>query len=551
MSTTTLAVQTPAAEPTGAGPRRLAGAGTLVRFLLRRDRVKMPAWLGALGLFVIYIGAALPQLAPTEEDLPAVAPIFTQPLGRMFSGPAYGLDAPTYERFFAAGYVPYLIILAALMNILLITRHTRAEEQHGRSELVRASVVGRSAQLTAALLVALIADVVAMAVIYGLALAQGFDPVGSVLIGATVAVTGLVFASLAAVTVQLTEYSRSAAGYAGLLLGLAFVLRAQGDMAQIGGSALSWASPLGWAAQTAPYVHDRWWPLLPALALIGGAVALAFALQSRRDLGAGLLPARRGRTTASPSLGSPLGLAARLQRGPALAWGTAIIGFGVVNGAFAEVMVDGAADLPESMVEMFGTGALQDGYLAFLAVFSGYLAAAYVVFAVHALRGEETGNRAEAVLATPVSRAAWAGAHLLVIAGAAALIMLVAGLGTGAAAAMVTGDSALGRDATLAHVNLLPTVMLVLGVCAVLFGWMPPLLTILGWSLVALMVFIGNFASPLDVPAWVQDLSPLSHPAQMPVESFTAAPPVVLAALAVVGVGVGLAGLRRREVGTR
>src|SRR5699024_8580211 len=112
--------------------------------------IKLPAWVGGLGLFVLYISAALPQLAPTEEDLDGVVPLFTQPVGRMFTGPAFGMEAPTYERFFAAGYVPYLYLLAALMSIMLVTRHTRVEEQAGRAELVRANVTGRHAALTAA-----------------------------------------------------------------------------------------------------------------------------------------------------------------------------------------------------------------------------------------------------------------------------------------------------------------------------------------------------------------------------------------------------------------
>src|SRR5699024_2107831 len=95
-----------------------AGTGTLTRFLLRRDRVRLPAWVAGLGLYVVYIGAALPTIAPTKQDLAAVATLFTQPVGRMFTGPAYGIDDPSYERFFATGYAPYLYLLAALMNIL-------------------------------------------------------------------------------------------------------------------------------------------------------------------------------------------------------------------------------------------------------------------------------------------------------------------------------------------------------------------------------------------------------------------------------------------------
>lgn len=534
----------PAAGP--AGPH--TGTGSLVRFMLRRDRIKLPAWVGGLGLFVVYIGAALPQLARTEQDLDAIVPMLQQPVGRMFTGPAYGLDAPTYDRVFASGYVLYLLLLAALMNILLVTRHTRVEEQSGRAELVRANVTGRYAALTATLVVAVVTTVLGGGLVAALAVASGFAPTGSLLVGASVVAVGLAFAGITAVTVQLSEYSRGAAGLAGLVLGVSFLLRAVGDMAAIGGSAPSWASPLGWGSQVAPYVLDRWWPLLLLLALAAVTTAAAFALQDRRDLGAGLVATRSGRREAHPSLGSAWGLARRLQRGPALAWGVVIVAMGVVDGLFTQVMIDSAADLPEAMVEIFGADSLTKGYLAFLAVFSGYLTAAYVVYAAQALRAEETQGRAEAILATPTSRAAWAGAHLGVIAVAATLVMVVTGVLTGAAVAAVTGDRSLLGTTVLAHLNLVPAVLVVLGVCALLHGWAPRLLAPLAWALVAIMVFVGNFAALLDVPQWVRRLSPLSHPAQVPVEDLRLLPLVVLAALTLVALALGLLGLRRRQV---
>ena len=54
-----------------------------------------------------------------------------------------------------------------------------------------------------------------------------------------------------------------------------------------------------------------------------------------------------------------------------------------------------------------------------------------------------------------------------------------------------------------------------------------------------------------DLPGWLRDLSPLSHPAQLPAEEFALLPLVVLSAIAVVGVAVGLLGLRRRQIGVR
>src|SRR5699024_9948986 len=128
-----------------------------------------------------------------------------------------GMEDPTYERFFAAGYVPYLVLLAALMNIMLIARHTRLEEQTGRSELVRANVTGRHAPLTAALVVAVVANLAATVVVAAMAVAYGFAPTGSWLVGAQTGLVGMAFAGLTAVTVQLSENSRAAAGMAGIV----------------------------------------------------------------------------------------------------------------------------------------------------------------------------------------------------------------------------------------------------------------------------------------------------------------------------------------------
>src|SRR5699024_12308401 len=103
---------------------------------------------------------------------------------------------------FAAGVAPYVFISVALMHIFLITRHTRGEEQSGRAELIRASVTGRHTALTAALMVVLLANVAAAAVVAGLAIGIGYAVTGSVLIGLATGVTGMAFAGLAAVTSQ-------------------------------------------------------------------------------------------------------------------------------------------------------------------------------------------------------------------------------------------------------------------------------------------------------------------------------------------------------------
>lgn len=111
------------------------------------------------------------------------------------------------------------------MNILLVVRHTRLEEEDGRTELVLAGVVGRFAPLTAAMLTALVANT-ALIVAGTAALAgTGFDAAGSLLLLSGFAAVGMVFAAVAALTSQLTEHARAATGWAGAVLGAAFVVR--------------------------------------------------------------------------------------------------------------------------------------------------------------------------------------------------------------------------------------------------------------------------------------------------------------------------------------
>ena len=526
----------------------LAGLGPLLRLVLRRDRIRLPAWIAGHGLLVLYIGSALPQLAPRVEDLRNLTVMFAQPVGRMFTGPAFGLENPTYERFFAAGHAPYLFILAALMNIFLITRHTRGEEQSGRAELIRASVTGRHTALTAALLVAALANTLTAVLVTGLAVVVGYAAAGSVLIGTATGLTGMVFAGIAAVTSQLTEFSRTATGTAGIVLAIAFVLRALGDMVAVGGSTLSWASPLGWATQTAAYVHDRWAPLALSAALALVAMALAFALQRRRDFGAGFVATRPGTARARPWLGSPLGLAARLQRGGLLGWGTAILLLGIVDGSFTQAMIDAADGMPDELSAVFGTEALVEGYTAFLGAFVIIFAAAFGVYAMQTLRTEEGSGRADTVLATPVGRISWSLSHVLVIAIGIVLIAAVTGLGTGLAAAVVTEDAALVGDILLSHLAVVPAALAGLGLCTAVFGWLPRLMAPAGWVLVAVMGIVDMFAELLDLPDWFRALSPLHHLAGIPVEDFALTPFLVVTGVAVALVAVGLLGLRRRQV---
>jgi ABC-2 type transport system permease protein len=529
---------------------RLAGVGTLVRFLLRRDRIKLPAWTGGLGLFVVYLAVALPSVAATEEELRSATQLFADPVGRLLIGPGYGFDEPSFERFVANGYGLYFAIIAALMNILLVVRHTRLEEQTGRAELIRANVVGRAAPLTATLILAVITNLVA-AVVVGVAMVgiAGFATAGSLVFAAGLAATGMAFAGVATVTAQLSQYPRAAAGMAGAVLGAAFLVRAGGDMAAEGGTALSWLSPLAWAQQTAPFVLDRWWPLALSIVFAVSTIALGHLLAARRDLGASLVATRPGAHEASARLGTPVGLAVRLQRGNMIGWGAALAIGGLAFGAYTDALTDAFLDLPGAFTELFGADDLVDGYLAYMATFMAFLGGAYAVTAVQSLRGEETSGRAEPLLAAPVGRITWLATNLVVTTVGVVSIMAVTGLATGLGAVLVTGDTHHIPDLALAHLNQVPAVWVVLGIAALLLGALPR--AVAGaWIIVAYGLVVGTFGPMLDLPEAVLELSPFAHPAEVPTETVRALPLLVLSAIAVGAAAIGLLAFRRRDLET-
>lgn len=553
MTTTAIHSGTPAAAPID--PRQttwrdtLAGTGALVRLDLRRDRIKLPAWVLGITLMSVYYASALQQVYTTPEDLRAVSQFSEGVVGALISGPGYGLADPTIESVIVAVYGLYYLLLAALMNILLISRHTRVEEQTGRAELVRANAVGRHAQLTAALVIALIANLAVTLLIAGSFAAAGLDTSEALLFGASVGAAGLAFAAITAVTVQITEYSRAASGLAGLALGIAYVIRAAGDAVREGGSALSWLSPLAWSQQTRAYADGRWWPLLLSVALVLVVTAVAYFLSSRRDLGAGLVPPRPGHREAPAWLATPVALAARLQRAALIGWACALVAGAALYGGIGNTIVDSFEDLPDQVVDVMGGDAsrMLDGYLGTMGFFDALLVTVFAILAVQSLRTEETTGRTEPVLATATGRVVWFAGYIGVAALGVLALLATTGLAFGIALALSVGDAGYVVDGLVSHLAFAPAVLLVLAIAALLYGVLPQAIGAT-WALFGFALVLGFFGPIMNLPQWVHDLSPFQHIARIPLEELRWPALIVLTVLAAASAAVGAYRFRERDL---
>jgi ABC-2 type transport system permease protein len=533
-------------RPPRARSTTTVGTGALLRFALRRDRVRLPVWI-AVGTFMVVMQSVSSQ---TFYDSPAALAAYRASVGSnaatiALAGPPVGLDT-------VAGAVAFeisatVMLVAALMVMFTTTRHTRADEEAGRTELVRSARVGRHAPLLAAVLLSVCASALLAVSIGVFTTASGLPAYGSFVLGASVGACGIVFTGITAVAVQVTGHTRPVYGLVGGLFAVAFVLRAIGD---IEGNWVVWTSPIGWAQATHPYSADRWWPLLLCVVVGAGLVVAGFALLDHRDLGAGLTQPRPGRPTASRALSSPLGLALRLHRGAWLAWTVGLALLGLVYGGLAESVETLLRDNEQALV-IFGNpdiDDLVDAYLSTTFAITALLAGAYAVSAALRARSEEAEERAEPVLATATSRTSWLGSHVLVALVGSHLAMAASGVTTGIARVVQTGDSAaLGRmlGAALAYV---PAIWVIAGLAVALFGLFPRVAVALAWTAVGVFLVITMFAESFDWPGWVSDLSPISWVPTQPIEPWRWTPMLGLLAVAAVLLLAGFGGFRRRDL---
>jgi len=405
----------------------LTATSTLVRFILRCDRIRIAVWIAAIGALMLTTVASVKGIYPTQATLERSAAAAEDNAAVIaLNGPAIGLRTLGGRVAFESGTLG--LVVTALMSVLMVGRHTRAEEESGRVELVRAAVVGRYAPMAAALVV-----VVAMNVAVGVVVAIGLigldlPTTGSLVFGASFTALGLVFAGIAGVTAQVTENTRVVYGAGGALLGLAFALRAIGDSSD---ATLSWLSPIGWVQASRAYAGERFGPLALALSVAVVLVVGARALAARRDLGAGLVAPRPGPPVASSRLTSPFGLAFRLQRGSLVGWSAGLFLGGASYGSLGDAIEELVRDNP-TLNDVFtasGGTSLTDSFFGNAMLIMALIGSGYAIQSAQRLRGDEASQLVEALLATAVSRVAWAAGHLTVALAGSVVVLGATGLG--------------------------------------------------------------------------------------------------------------------------
>ncbi|MFB8006180.1 ABC transporter permease [Nocardia sp. NPDC056000] len=531
------------------------GTGQLLRLYLRRDRIVLPLWvlLLSLPLGSVYINSIV-SVYPDEADRVGFAnSILASPAQLAMYGPVYNTSLGAVGIWKAGMFYS----LIAIATILTVIRHTRAEEETGRGELVAATRVGRYAGLTAALILgyggAMATGLIGFLSLSGSKLTGDDARTGSLAFGLALAGSGVVFASVAAVCAQLTTSARLARGIAFTVLAVTFTLRAIGDARAGDGptSPLVWLSPQGWSLQVRPFAGNHFAVLLLHAAAVIVLTVIAYSLLRHRDIGAGLIAERPGAATAGPGLAGPFGLAWRLQRGTLIAWTVGLGLYGLIIGSVIHGIGDelgSSQAIRDLITRMGGSASLENSMISYAFTMIGVAAAAYAVSAALRLHSEESSDHAETLLTGAVSRTRWAASHLLFALLGPAVALCVSGLLGGFVYGRAAGDVG-GKlpDVLGAALIQLPAVWIFTGITVALFG-LAPRWTPVAWGVLTAAIAVFLLGAISGAPQWLRDLEPFEHLPKVPGASFDLVPVLILLVIAVALIALGLIGFRRRDL---
>ncbi len=526
----------------------LSGTRNLVRLILRRDRVRLPLWLIGLGGVIAVSAFAVPPIYNTPEKIAGYASaVGSSPVSYLMSGRQAAIG--TIGGIVANEISQIAQLGICLMVMFLVVRHTRAEEETGRAELLRSTVSGRHAATFAGLLYGMVCALLIGLITTGSMLTVGLDGLGSVTYGAGLTMLGLCYAAVSLVAAQVSTSARGALGLAGASIAVGYLVRGVGAMQD---NALVWASPFGWAQRMDAFGAERWWPAVALVALTVALLWLATWLTAHRDFGGGLLHARPGRARGSRFLGTSIGLAMRLQRGLVIGWGIGLAALGLIYGAVIPTIPDLVASNPDIGQVIGGTAgseqALIDGFLRYIFLFMAVLSTGFVVASVLRLRAEEESGRAEVVLSTGVGRSSWVGASLTVACLGALLVSLLMSLGLAMGYALGTDEWGQFASQVGGQLSYLPGVLLVAAVAMAITGlW--PRWSLLAWTVVAFAFLQVTLGETLRLPDWADAMSPFWHLPGLPVETFDPSAAMVELLVTAALSLVGLWGYRRRDVG--
>ncbi|MCL2653288.1 MAG: hypothetical protein FWD63_05825 [Propionibacteriaceae bacterium] len=531
----------------------LANLGVYSVFTWKRNWLRLVIWavvtVGMIGFVADYY---LGIFGHDKTAMQGFSDIAAQPpmnwlIGTVSDAAALTLGGAIWSKYWMFGGLMLMIGM-----LYLTTRNLRGDEDAGRAELMRAYPLGLHSRLAATIWINVVGSAI-IGLLCGPVVAPiiagsdwGGGATGAYAFGLSIAGLAILGVGIGALTNQLAPTNGGANGIGIGVIAVFYVIRLMGDMNN--SSTLVWISPIGWGQKVDPWGANRLWPILLQVALAAVCIVIAWVLERRRDLGAGLFAARTGSAHATKFTTTSVGLSLRTQRASIIAWFVGVVIMGDLLGSVVQKMHDllsnstfGGADVQSGLVE--GVIALMSGIVALCIT-------AFGIQSISTVRANEEMGLAEAQLAGPLSRMGWALRRLAVAFALTVLMLLVAGYMMGYAyQAAANADQTLTMAVFIKAVLVyLPAIILLMSVFVLGFGWWPRQSVMVAWIVFGLMFVFMIVGVATKIPQKVLNLMPFQALPAIPLDPMRWTPVLVELGIAIVLMVVGLIGFRRRNV---
>jgi ABC-2 type transport system permease protein len=540
---------------------RVYGFGSIYGKSIRDARLAFIIASGLLGGLALFMGAAIDSVFPTPQSRLEVNKLIeTMPASmvNLFGNATLmGDKLGTLGGYMTWKYGSVFAVGTALWSIMALSGTLAGEAGRGSLDLVAAAPFGKRRialeKLAAHLTMLWLAMAILAAMVTFSSNAFGDPalgdpiPLGSAIgFALWVGFIAMCFGGLALALGPVLGRAGSAA-----VAGLAMVILWVMSGLEIGGP-LVVLSPFHWTVDHIPLVGIYNWG---GLALVGavGVVFLVIGVElfSRRDLGvtAGLsLP-----TLPKDVLGvrGPETRAFGDQLPRALAWG---LGIGLwvallssLVGSFS-TQFEGDSSLIQTFRQIFPgfdfstAGGWLQLYVELFYIVAGFAAATFV----SKWASDETENRLEMILATPMTRVRWVVAGGVAALLAVVLVTVLQSIATwiGAAAGGSTaGEGLLG----VASLGLYAAAIVGIGV-AVGGLWRTSLAAEIAALVVVVTFLLDLLVPPFNLPDWLHQLALTAHFGQPMIGRWDTTGVVLCVVIAAGGIALGALGVRRRDI---
>ena len=528
--------------------KRFTNTGTLFTFALRRDRFFLPCWIIGIVLLAVLCAPLFTQVASTPEELAMYAETMKNPAMTALCGPLYA-EPYTYSIMYTQMMVVWVLILIAVMNFFLVSRHTRKDEEDGKLEVLRSLPVGRLAILTSAWITTILTNlIIGILSTVGLIIinVETMTADGCILLGVIFFIVGMFFACVAMLFSQICSTSRGMTGGCFITLGILYITAAMGN---VDGGALAYISPLSIIFKTSPFAENNIIPLFVIIAETLLLAVIAMQISGTRDLGAGLIPPGRGRAHASPSLSSPFGLALRLTLNTCIAWVIVMFILGVAYGSIFGDMEQfmSTNEMLQMVLATEEGGSMMASLITYITLIMSLIASIPVIQCVMKLRAEEKKNRLEYIYSTAVSKLGQFMPYILIAVCLSVLLQISMAVGMWSTANAVMDVPVSLADMIIAGLVKLPAIWILIGISVFLTGLLPKL-TALVWLYFGFSFVQAYLGRMVNLPEIFDKISVFSVLPNYPVDEINAVTIVTVTAIAIILCIVGLISYARRDV---